>query len=244
MSKQTGLGSRFFVGGYDLSGDINSLSSVHGGPAPIVMTDITQSGFERQGGQRDGSMEFVAYFDPAAGQAHPVLSALPTTDVIASYWPPSQAIGSPVAALVGRQVNYDGGRTDKGEFTFKCQVLADGYGLEWGQGLTAGERTDGSATNGTALDYGSTSTTFGGQAYLQVFAFAGTSVTVKLQDSADNSTFADLSGGAFVASTGLDSQRIAFSGTVRRYVRAVSTGTFSSAVFALAFMRNLTATVF
>jgi hypothetical protein len=107
-------------------------------------------------------------------------------------------------------------------------------------------RTDTTATNGTAFDCGAVSTLFGGQAYLQVNAFTGTSVTVKLQDSADNATFADLTGAAFTAATARGAQRLVLNptATVRRYVRAVTTGTFSSAVFQVTFVRNLSLTAF
>jgi hypothetical protein len=86
------------------------------------------------------------------------------------------------------------------------------------------------------------------QAYLHVFSFAGTSVTVKLQESSDNGggdAFADVTGGAFTAATGRTWQRIA-TGTqnVKRYLRVVTTGTFSSAVFAVMVAYNRTAVVF
>lgn len=241
MPKQSGLADQFAIGGLDIGGDIQSISSVHGGPAPWAVTDITESAYERLGLQRDGSIEWVSYFNPT--RAHPALSAQPSTDVLASYFRGS-GIGNWAASCVAKQITYDPTRTDKGELTIKVQCIANGFGVEWGQALTSYLRTDTAATNGASLDYGSTSTLFGGQAYLHVTALTGTSVTVKLQDSADNATFADISGASFVASTATDFQRIAFSGTVRRYVRAVTTGTFTNAVFAVNFVRNLSAVSF
>jgi hypothetical protein len=85
---------------------------------------------------------------------------------------------------------------------------------------------------------------YGLQAYLQVFAFTGTDATVKLQDSADNASFADVASAAFVqiTTTTPQAQRIAISNaaTVRRYVRAVTvtTGGFTSLTFAVMFNRN------
>jgi hypothetical protein len=52
--------------------------------------------------------------------------------------------------------------------------------------LTAAPRTDTTATNGTSYDFGTGSTAFGLQAYLQVLSFTGTSCTIKLQESSDN----------------------------------------------------------
>lgn len=101
--------------------------------------------------------------------------------------------------------------------------------------------------NGNALV--SSHTVHGLQAYLQVFSFAGTDVTVKLQHSHDNSTFADITGGGFTQITsGPTTQRIEVAaGTeIRRYVRAVTTtsGGFTSLVFAVAVNVNLTETTF
>lgn len=246
MAKTSGLGDNYYIGGFNLSGDINSLGKIGGGPAALEFTGIDKSAFERQGGLRDGSIEFVSYFNPAAAQAHPVLAALPTTDVHTMYMR-GTALGGEAAALVGKQVNYDGTRADDGAFTFQAQVLANGYGLEWGTQLTAGIQTDTTAGNGTGVDFTDATTLFGWQAYLQVFAVTGTSVTVTLEDSANNSAFTALTGGAFTAATTAGVQRLASSSdtaTVRRYIRVVTSGTFTNAQFAVVFVRNYTARSF
>jgi hypothetical protein len=86
----------------------------------------------------------------------------------------------------------------------------------------------------------------GAQFYLHLTAFTGTSVVVKIEDSADNATFADLAGAAFTSATGATFERIATgaSATVRRYLRVITTGTFTSASFVVNAVRNETATVF
>lgn len=238
MAKQSGLGDNCYVGGFNLSGDIGSIQTIGGSIGTFDVTGIDKSAHERIGGQRDGSIEFTSFFDDAVGASHPVLSALPTTDVVVSYFR-GTAIGSPAASMVSKQLNYDGTRSDSGEFTFKVSAQANGFGLEWGQQLTPGIRADSTATNGTSLDTGA-SLAFGAQAYLHVFATTGTSVTVKLQDSADNSSFADLSGAAFTAATGATAQRIAIgnTATVRRYLRATTTGTFTAATFSVVIVKN------
>jgi hypothetical protein len=157
-------------------------------------------------------------------------------------------LGNPAAATIAKQTNYDGTRSAKGEFTFKVKADSNGYGLEWGVQGSAGKRTDGSATNGTGIDLTAT-TSFGLQAYLQVFAFSGTSVTVKLQESNDNAAtdpYADTTGGAFTAATAVTTQRIATAGnqSVKRWIRVVTTGTFSNAVFSVVIMKNPVAVTF
>jgi hypothetical protein len=242
MPKQTGLGDNFYIGGYDLSGDINSLGSI---TCPVAMEDntgIDKFAVERKALRRDGAMEFTALAtDTTAGQAHIVLSALPTADVVAQYFR-GTTLGGPVASMVAKQVNYDGNRNDDGSLRYAVQAVANGYGLEWGQSLTAGKRTDTAATNGSSIDTGG-SLAFGAQAYLQVFAFSGDDVTIKIQDSADDSTFADVTDLAFTeVTTGPVSERISISNTstVRRYLR-VATVTdvgFTSCTFAVMINKN------
>lgn len=245
MTKDTGLGDQLYVGGYDLGGDINSLSRIGGGNTPIPMTDITQLAMARTGGQRDGGIDFVSYFDRAANASHDRFSALPRTDVVASYGH-GTTLGNACASCVAKQVNYDPQRGQDGSILFNVSLAANAFGLEWGVQLTAGKRTDSTATNGTGVDQVTVSTAFGWQAYLHVFAFSGTSVTVTLQDSADNVSFANLAGGAFTAATGITTQRLAGgpTDTVRRYVRAITSGTFSNAVFFVQFTRNDVSVVF
>ena len=71
----------------------------------------------------------------------------------------------------------------------------------------------------------------------------GTSCTVTIEDSADNLTFGAVTGLAFTAVTpgaAPTFQRLATSNTatIKRYVRAVTSGTFTSAVFQVTIVRN------
>lgn len=238
MAKQSGLGDNLYVGGYDLSGDILSLGSISGGNSPFEVTAINKSAFERIGGQRDGSLEITSAYNPSANQEHDRFSLLPTADVMLTY-ARGTVLGSPGASMISKQINYDPSRGDDGSYTFAVQAQANGFGLEWGRQLTAGKRTDTTATNGTGIDT-TASAAFGAQAYLQVFAFTGTSVTVKIQDSADDVSYADVTGLTFTAATGITTERLATSNgaTVRRYLRVATTGTFSNAVFSVVVVKN------
>jgi hypothetical protein len=253
VAKTGGLGDALYLAGNNLSGDITALGNIGGGPAVLATTGIDKSAMERIGGVRDGRLEMTAWWNPTG--AHPVLAALPTGDVHLMYCR-GTTLGSPAAAIVAKQANYDGQRANDGSFSFSVSAQANAYGLEWGYLLTAGQRTDVAATNGTGVDFGLGSSPlfngqalFGAQAYLQVFAFTGTDVTIKVQDSADNATFADVAGMTFTAVTAAPGvQRIATASgqTVRRYLRAVTTtsGGFTSATFAVAVARNDVSTVF
>ncbi|MFC8515478.1 hypothetical protein [Streptomyces sp. NPDC057257] len=243
MTITSGLGQAFYLGGYDLSGDTGSADNIS---SPLNTQDITAiSGraVRRLGLLRDGAISWMSYFNPALAAAHSVLSTLPTTDRHL-MWATGSTLGNPAACMVGKQIGYDGTRAQDGSFTLKVDAQANAYGLEWCQLLTAGQRTDTTATNGTSLDLGAGSTTFGLQAYLQVLSFTGTSCTIALQESSDNGAgdaFAAVTGGAFTAVTAApQAQRIqtARTQTVERYLRVATTGTFSNIVFLVAVNRN------
>jgi hypothetical protein len=245
VAKASGLGDALYIQGFNASGDIQQLGNIGGGPALLNFTGIDKSAYERQGGLRSGQFEMTTYFNTVAvtGGLHEKLSALPRTDVVMTYCR-GTTLGDPAASLIGKQVNYDPTRGDDGMLTFGVSAQSNGYGIEWGRQLTAGVRTDTAATLGTGIDT-LASASFGGQAYLQVFApFTGTDVTVKIQDSADNATFADVAGFAFTQITGGAplAERIALSNTttIRRYVRAttVTTGGFTSLSFSVNVIKN------
>lgn len=250
MAKQGGLGDNLYVGGNDLSGDINSIRRAGGGPAPIGVTGIDKLAAERIGGRLDGGIEWVSYFNDATVRAHPVQSRLPTTDTHVMYCR-GTVLGSPAACLVAKQANYDGTRGDSGEFTFAVSTLGNAFPLEWGRQLTASPRTDTAATNGTSVDF-LAAHSFGLQAYLQVFSFVGTDATIRIQESSDNGAgdaFANVTGGAFTQVTaGPTFERIATASglSVERYLRVITSTSagFTSLRFAVAVVVNETAVSF
>lgn len=242
MAKQSGLGDNFYIDGYDVSGDVQALDNISCPTGTLEDTGIDKSAIERLPAHRDGAMGGSTFFNDAALAQHVALKAMSRNDVQV-YYARGTTIGNPAAAMVAKQLNYDGTRADDGSLTFKFDALANAFGLDWGKQLTAGKRTDTGATNGTGVDFGTGSTAFGLQAYLQVFSFTGTSATITVQESSDNGggdAFAAVTGGAFTTVTGRTTERIqtARGLTVERYLRVVTTGTFSSLVFAVMVNRN------
>lgn len=242
MAKTSGLGANFYIGGYDLSGDVSSIDQMTGGPALLDVTAIKQSANSRIGGLRDADWQFTSFFNSAAGAEHPALSTLPTSDVVACYLN-GTTLQNIAAAINGKQLNYDPTRDNTGNLTLKVEIQSDGFGMEWGEQITAGLRTDTSATTGSAVtDVAATS--FGAQAYVQLVAFTGTSVTVTI-------SHATSSGGSYstlmatTAMTAIGAQRITVSNstTVDQYLKVATSGTFTNAVFAVVFVRNQTAGV-
>ena len=237
MAKQNGLGDLLFLDGYDLSGDVGAVDRIGFASGVLDVTAISSSGMERIHSHVDGEISFKQFFNDAAAAEHEVLKAKGSgANRIAAYFHGS-TLGNVAAGLVAKQINYDWERPADGGLAGTTQLLGNAYGLEYCEQLTAGKRTDGSATNGTGVD-GTAATAFGLAAYLQVFAFTGTSVTVTIQESSDNGggdPYAAVTGGAFAAATAIGAQRIvtALTLTVERYLRVVTTGTFSNAVFAV-----------
>lgn len=238
MAKQSGLGDHLLIDGYDFSGDIGSISAIRGGNTPLAVTGITVDGIERIGGKRDGAIEFNSFFNPDTDREHLVLSTMPTTDRIVTYCR-GLGTGKAAASIVGKQLNYDPTRGEDGSLTIAVSVEGNGYGLDWGVQYTNGLRTDTTATNGSAVDYAAASN-FGLQAWLHLIALTGSDVTVALEDSADNVTFGAVTGGAFAQMTDVGAQRIqtARDATIKRYLRVVTTGTFTSATFLVNVARN------
>lgn len=242
MAKQGGLGDRFFIAQFNISGDVGLLEEISGPQDMDDVTGIDKSGKERLGLTRDGVMVFKSFFNDAAGQAHPALKTLPTTDVLTSYFR-GAILGNPSACQISKQTNYDGTRNENGSLSFKTEAKANGFGQQWGNQLTAGVRTDSGATNGAGVDFGAGSS-FGLQAFLHVFAFTGTSAVVKLQESQNDGgadPYADVTGGAFTTVTAVHAgERIATSNAqaIERWLRVVTTGTFSNLQFAVVVVRN------
>jgi len=244
MAKQGGMGQGLYVGGYDLSGDIQQFNEAGGGNNLLPFTDITQYAMARELGQRDGRLSMSTYFDVALGASHPRLSLLPTTDVHL-FWGMNQSVGGDGFALISKTPNYDGTRADDGSFIFKVDAVANAYGAEFVTMLSAGSAAVTGA--GSLASWDSTaSLAFGAQAYLQVTAFTGTDATIVVEDSANNSAFSTVTGLSFTqVTTAHVTERKATTNTatVRRYLRAtVSTSAgFSALSFVVGVNKNLTA---
>jgi hypothetical protein len=245
MAKQSGLGDQLFIGGFDIGADTSAIGNLSTPRATLPSTGITASANERIFGERDGMAEFTTYFNPGPvggplDNEHKALRTLPLTDTQVMYLR-GAGIGNDAFAMTAKQINYDPTRGDDGSFTFNVSAEANAFGADWALQLTAGKRSDTTATNGAGLDT-TASLAFGFQAYLQVFSFTGTSVTIQLQDSADNVSFANLTDGQFtVVSAAPTFERIQSSSataTVRRYLRVITSGTFSQCTFAVAINKN------
>lgn len=201
MAKQSGLGDQLFIDGYDISGDVGQIDRVASPSGVLDVTTIKMGGHERIHSHIDGELTFRQFWndaaladcDPADGE-HVALKAKGSgEDRVACYFHGS-TVGNVAAGIVAKQINYDWERGQDGSLSGPTQLLANGFGVEWGQMLTPGKRTDSGADEGDSLDNGAATAT-GLAAYLQVFAFDGTDATVKVQHSSDDGgcdAYADL----------------------------------------------------
>lgn len=175
---------------------------------------------------------FEALTQTEAGYAAMVIlgSAVNTAAVGSGVWACKEAL------LKGFHVK--GVVTDVNRITANLSV--QDFGFDVCQLLTTAVQTVTSGGNSASyLTYGSTSSTAGGAAYLHVTAITGGTLTVTIQDSADYTNWLEIgtTGAHFTGATAVGTQRIAISGTVRKYIRALWTYAGTSATMAVAFTR-------
>lgn len=237
MAKQTGLGARLFLDEFDISNDVGSVGSISKSINVLELTGLDKLAPERQAGLRNAQITNSPFWNPT--NAHLAMRNRGNPDRLVSYFHRA-TLGAPVASMVSKQVTYDASRGSDGAFTASHDSLSNAWWMDWGLALTAGRRTDTVATNGTGVDFQiqGAPLSFGLQAYVHVFAFTGTNVTFTVQSSSDNGggdPYSAVTGGAFTAMTGVGFQRIqtARNLPIERYLRVVTTGTFSNVIFAV-----------
>lgn len=249
MSRTVGRWTRFYASGYDLSGDVMDVGAL-AWDHPVE--EVAGLNWEVNGGLPDAPVIGVGPLNTilnaqASAALHNVLATQATYEVMVPVgMRAAPAAGVPVFAGCFEQLAY---RSAPGRsmttitLDFAHSALAgQAYGKPWGVLLhAAGNET---AVNSAAGVDGLAATSAGGYMAYQVFAGAGSgSVVVKVQDSADNNSWADLSGATVsLAHTAIPAGgrvQIGTTATVRRYLRwqIVFTG-MTGVNFALAFMRG------
>jgi hypothetical protein len=237
MAKVNGLNVRLYVAGKDMSGSANALDSVGYTNGLLDVVTLNSPAMKRISGVIDGSVSVNGWFDTLDDRPWAQSGGkLPTTDVNVLI-PLGASIGDASYGIVSKEADYNVSSGDVGGAISMTSTftLSNGYAPDFGVMLTAHDDTHGSATTGTAVDQ-TAGTTAGSTAVLQVFAVASGTAVIKVQHSTNNSSWADLI--TFTGATGATSQFTTTSGTVNRYIRASSTGTFSNCQFAVGFARS------
>ena len=237
-----GKSAGVLYGAYDLSAFFNEASMSQS----VETAETTTFGSGAKSyitGLKDGTFSLSGMFDGVAAGIDEVISA----SVGDSVNVPITIIPQQDVTMVVSDVSFSG---ETLETSYEVSspvgdvVSANMEGQITGgmdRGIILAPKTVVSATaTGTSVDQ-TASTTNGGVGYLHVTANTRNgAITVKVQHSSDNSTFADLITFTSVTSSTIVSERIAVTGTVNRYVRASYTvaGSSGSATTTVAFSRK------
>ncbi len=247
MAKQTGLGQKFYVHGFDLSGDVSAITNCETRVAMLDTTPIENSIITRLQGHSDGEISFVTFFNDATAQEHDALKAMPTTNRLMMYLKGTTA-GNAVACLTAKQASYAFNRNADGSLSGTVQGLSDADPVEWAELLVAKTAVHTSAADETGINFGA-QTTAGGVGFLQHFAGADSgTVEYDIEDSSDSTDGDDGSWGFLLAFSDVATpwaaiaQRVEVTGTVEKWVRATTQGAFANTIFAMAFFRGTAAT--
>lgn len=239
MAKQSGLGHNFFIDGYDLSGDVASIDTLSTPVELFDVTGISKSAVERIQGRVDATGSFTTYFNDASLSEHVALSAPSTSDRNLS-WTFGSTVGNVACGIVVKQTDYSVSRGADGSLTMTVPFTGNGTPAEWGNLLSAGKITHSSATNVASKD-DSASSSSGIGAFLQSASLSSGTATVKIQHSSNNASWSDLvtfTDVAYATNAGRVAERKTVSGTVNRYLRISTSGTFSNLVFAIHYRRG------
>jgi len=242
MAKVNGLNVRLYVEGYDLSGDANSLSSLGYTNELLDVTTLDVSAKKRIVGIVDSEISVDAWFDNAASRQHAVWTSnsgkLPTADQDVLI-PMGSAVGDQFVGLASKQGTYNVTRAPGSAMAASAVFSANGSAAEFGEMLTAHDDTHSSAGSGTVVDSGASSSN-GGTGYCQLLSLDSGSVTVNLQESTSSggsySNFMTFS--TVAAAAAPSAERLTMEGTVQRYIKVTTTGTFSNAKIVVGFSRS------
>lgn len=224
---------------FDLSTFLNSASV----SASIETPETTTFGTADRSyivGHNEGNISLEGLFEGSAESADEIFTAAlgNNTDKVISVSTDSTSVGGRAILVSSMQSAYEISSPLTDVVSVSAEAIANG-GLDYGVWLGCKTAITTTST-GASVDNGASSTN-GGVTHLHITANTRDSTTVaKVQHSSDNSTFADLSTFATVATVDTTHERIIVTGTVNRYIRAVVTpaaGT-GSITFSIAFSRR------
>ena len=231
-----------YINGLDWTSYLKSISLSRSVDAPdaTVLRMLAKAYFPS--GMVDATLAFEGFYD-GSSSTPPGTNDYAFTQLLGSavkpvlcYAPVVEALGAPLYGMEADNVSLDHGVPLDGLITLDGEFQSS-RGAERGVILRVLANAA-STGNGTAVDLGTGTFTFGGVSYLQETVTSGASHQVKIEDSADGST-----GWAVIAThtarTTIGAERIQIAGTVRRWVRAQWTVASGSMTFTVAFKRYI-----
>ena len=233
MAKVNGLGVRLYAAGYDLSADVNVVSSIGYTQQLLDVTTLDNEATARIAGLSDSELTVNGWFEAASDHAAYTSNSgkLPTADQVV-FTQMGTALGDPFAGLTAKESSYVVNRAPGSALATTASYNGTaGEQSEWGVTLTASKTTNVSAADGTGVDNAASSAN-GCVAYLEAMSLVSGTCVVKVQHSTDNVTWADLITFTSVTTATVPfAQRSTASGTINRYLRVKTSGTFSTIVF-------------
>lgn len=119
MAKSSGLGDNFYVGGFDLSGDVASVDKISGPTALLEAASIKNFAEARIPGLRSGSMQFTTYFENSGTTTAPAVPATTVPLTNPYNWP----VFVTVAGGTVTGVNINGSSAGTGDGTYVLPAL-------------------------------------------------------------------------------------------------------------------------
>lgn len=186
------------------------------------------------GGLQDAMITLEGYFDGAADAVDQLMSAwVNGGDDVMSYFPYGSAVGATNFgySMLAQSSKYEI-KTDVGtaaEVSVEASASKDSSGTGVDRGFVA-VRNQTVAAPGNSISFDNAVATTAGAALVVHGQTTGGSMTVTLEDSADNVSFAAVAGASLTFTGGTvpdpneDGKRIVVTGNVRRYTRVAWTG--------------------
>jgi hypothetical protein len=240
MAKRSGLSQTLITHGVNVSGDVGSINNLTLTRADLDTTGLDKTAHERLTGTGDGSIDFTSFFNDEVAGSHLTLRAMPATSVMWTWLLAGAEAGGAGMTGTVQQMSYSPVRGRNGSMEIGVVGSArDGYPpFEDHVNVSPGIVTHASATSSASID-SLASSALGGIGFLQYTSRASGTPTFLIEHSTNNSTWATLL--TFVGTGGVTSfgERLTVTGTVNRYLRATTTGTFTNAVFWIGFRRGI-----
>ena len=234
---QIGKWLRVHCAGYDLTTDLIGVSP------DTTYDELEAGGFTQdkwyKAGRGDGTIQLEGFLVPATTETAFKAIATNTEKIVSAAFGNNAlpTIGNPVVNLAAQQVNYLSTPDFNGLMKVSATFKALNSITEWGNLLADATIT----ANGNQASYDAgASSSAGGIGYLHIAGLsAGDTITVVIQDSADDAAWADLITFTLDGST-ITSERLTVAGTVDRYTRAEYTVAGASISFpiSVSFKRN------
>lgn len=226
MTFASGKDTKIYRGGYDLSAYFYQ-QEVSPAVELFDTTTFGKSYRQRVPTIKDGSVSLSGYSDNAVGAVTRVINAaLGSVSNVEVIMPVGDAVGAWGWGLLVGEDDIQYGAPFDGVTTIDLSQKSSGA-VEPLQSLRALAAATGTGS-GTTVDR-SAATANGGAGYLIITDFSGTDFTLTIRHSTDNFAGDNTELLAFTQVTAANqAQRVAFTGTCKRYVRVLIAGTFTS----------------